>query len=242
MHSWFDDGQTEQFVKKLNKSLRWTPASVRTELHAELRQHLEALAAAHEELGSSPDEAFDLALLQFGDPTKIGRKLWWEWFRGTRPCVSPGCQAALLALWVYFLCDSLLFLTSLLTPDGHIIPNHLWLAITSSRFAAFLPSSTPQIMVSFVLVAGIPLLAGFTAGRKFPGRAVKGVCWMALAPLAWVSPAFAGGTLLANCAFLTNSTFLTTCVTIAIAALFGGLGAFSGGKNSRSRQKITHQR
>ena len=112
MHSRFDDGQTEHFVAKLNKSLRWTPALVRTELHAELRQHLEALAAAHEELGSSPEDAYDLALRQFGDPAKIGRKLWWEWFWGTTPLVSPACQAALHVLMVYTFSEMAFFCLS----------------------------------------------------------------------------------------------------------------------------------
>ena len=156
MHSRFDDPQTEQFLARLNKPLRWMPRSARVELHAELRQHLDALIAAHEELGSSPEEAFDLALHQFGDPAKIGRKLWWEWFWSSRPCVSKECQAALHALLVYVAFDLLLFLPPLFLEDGHLFPPRLRSAIQTAiqsnrqwlfRFAA-LPDAGHRDAVS----------------------------------------------------------------------------------------------
>ncbi|MCW3051250.1 MAG: hypothetical protein JWN14_420 [Chthonomonadales bacterium] len=41
----------------------------------EIRAHLLVLAAGHEELGSSPDEAIQAALQQFGEAKQIGRSL-----------------------------------------------------------------------------------------------------------------------------------------------------------------------
>ena len=96
MHSQLSDEQTQQFFERLNKPLKHMPQNVRAELHTELRQHLDALVAANEELGSSPEEAFELALRQFGDPAKIGRKLWWEWFLGSRRRAQPGFSRCLI--------------------------------------------------------------------------------------------------------------------------------------------------
>ncbi len=237
MHSRFDDSQTELFLARLNPPLRWMPRAARMELHAELRQHLDALAAAHEELGSTPEEAFDLALRQFGDPAKIGRKLWWEWFWSSRPCVSKECQAALHALLVYVAFDLLLFLPPLLLGDGHTFPPGLRAAIqtfiqnNSSGFFAMLLSRTLDIVLLSLLTTGIPLLAGFTAGRKFPGRAIKAARWIALAPMVWILPALALAV-----TPLGQNGLLDICFGIGIAAVFGGLGAFWGGART---QKLT---
>jgi uncharacterized membrane protein len=67
--------ETEDWFQRLNAPLNGLPAAERAEMRTEIRQHLDALTAAHEELGSPPDEAWRLALAQFGDPTRIGRRL-----------------------------------------------------------------------------------------------------------------------------------------------------------------------
>ena len=69
----------EAWFNRLNAPLKRLPAEERVALHQEVRQHLDALAAANEELGSSPEEAWKHALEQFGDPTRIGRRMAWEW-------------------------------------------------------------------------------------------------------------------------------------------------------------------
>ncbi len=66
---------SEAWFQRLNAPLKRLPAEERAALHVEVRQHLEALAAANEELGSSLEEAWDLARTQFGDPGKFGRKM-----------------------------------------------------------------------------------------------------------------------------------------------------------------------
>ena len=228
MHSRFNDGQTEHFVEKLNKSLRWTPASVRTELHAELRQHLEALAAAYEELGSSREEAFDQALRQFGDPSKIGRQLWWEWLRGTKPLISPECQAALHMLAVYVFFELVITFPTLLEPAlklaplGQMVPYSLGMMILR--------------LTTLLFTVGIPLTAGFSAGRKFPRYAVKAALWISMAPMVWIVPALG----LSQTPF-GQDTLLLAGGGIGLAAFLGSLGAFLGGETAYGRQKITHR-
>src|SRR5437870_479455 len=57
------------------------PYARRQELKAELRAHLETLAASYEELGSTPDGAVVSALRQFGDPSDLSREWTREWHR-----------------------------------------------------------------------------------------------------------------------------------------------------------------
>src|SRR5688572_4418190 len=49
------------------------PYAKRQELRAELRSHLEALIATHQELGRGPEVAALEALRQFGDPQDLAR-------------------------------------------------------------------------------------------------------------------------------------------------------------------------
>jgi hypothetical protein len=65
----------DAYFAQLNAQLRHLPEEQRRELEQELRQHLAALVAAHEEIGRSPDEATAAALARFGDPVRIGRQL-----------------------------------------------------------------------------------------------------------------------------------------------------------------------
>jgi hypothetical protein len=65
----------DEYLGQLSRPLGLAPHEWSDELRQELRQHLEALVAAHIELGSSPEEAVAAALRQFGDPVLIGRRL-----------------------------------------------------------------------------------------------------------------------------------------------------------------------
>src|SRR2546427_11434751 len=64
------------------------PYARRQELRAELRGHLEALAASYRELGSAPNLASEQALRQFGDPRELARRCADERSRG-----QPGGSA-----------------------------------------------------------------------------------------------------------------------------------------------------
>lgn len=109
MFSPLNDPQVEHWFQRLNAPLKRLPADERTQIHQEVRQHLEALAAANEELGSSPPEALELALQQFGDPGKIGKQMAQEWhqsrtgFRAETTAIlfGVGLQALMwVTLWL----------------------------------------------------------------------------------------------------------------------------------------------
>jgi hypothetical protein len=74
----------DEYLTQLSTQLKLAPHEWSGELRQELRQHLEALVAAHMELGSSPEEAVAAALRQFGDPVLIGRWLSHESRRSNR--------------------------------------------------------------------------------------------------------------------------------------------------------------
>ena len=61
------------------------PYARRSELRAELRGHLEALVATHEELGSERTAAVVMALRQFGPPRCLSRQWAREWTHGAAP-------------------------------------------------------------------------------------------------------------------------------------------------------------
>ena len=96
MFSPLENESSEQWFQRLNAPLKRLPAEQRAELHAEVRQHLEALAAANEELGSTPEEAWEHALAQFGDPGNFGKRMAQEWHLGQNrlPC-RLGCYLCL---------------------------------------------------------------------------------------------------------------------------------------------------
>src|SRR6266581_7943431 len=75
------------------------PYARRQELRAELRGHLEALVATHEELGSERTAAVVMALRQFGPPRCLSRQWAREWTHGAAPAgPQPAWPAMLTAL------------------------------------------------------------------------------------------------------------------------------------------------
>jgi len=157
MFSPLNSQDSEEWFQKLNRPLRHLPASERTEAHLEVRQHLEALAAANEELGSSREEAWEFALAQFGDPARIGQKLYQEWRQS-----KTGLRAGL---------NAVIFGTSL-----HL----LWGVTTTVAFALWLHfqgTRGPIGEVSGVLAMASLLIINFAIGRKYPHQALKGALY-----------------------------------------------------------------
>ena len=70
MHS-----RLEQYLDELERPLTGVAPQTRNEWREEARQHLLALAAAHEEMGSPPEQALEAALRQFGHAPRIGKQL-----------------------------------------------------------------------------------------------------------------------------------------------------------------------
>ena len=82
MFSPHDSPAVKDWFQRFDAASRHLPAEERAVQRQEIQQHLEALVVAHEELGTPPAEAWRLALTQFGNPTKIGRKIGEEWQQG----------------------------------------------------------------------------------------------------------------------------------------------------------------
>ena len=219
-----NDEQLDHFFQRLNKPLKRMPQPARTELHQELRQHLDALIAAHEELGSPPEEAFQLALRQFGDPAKVGRKLWWEWFLSTQRRPSEAVIAAGYALLLYALSDLLFALPPLLAPIGPApVPGSFRSAMQSGGGGFLQYVQTLERLIGLAMTLGVPSLVGLLVGRKFPRHALKVMFGIALAPTVWILPSIVFSNLPLGQSFAGPWP-----AAIACAALCGGLGARCG--------------
>ena len=152
----------DRWFQRLNTPLKRLPAEERASLHLEVRQHLESLVAANEELGSSPQEAWEHALSQFGDPTRIGRRLAREWRRGQSQ-ISPDMAAVLYGLGAQVVSVPILFFCT---------------ALVMVIFHLDDPSGD---MFTVELFVGVPILAGAAVGRRFPDRALTGALYAVIA-------------------------------------------------------------
>lgn len=153
MPSPLNDPRSEDWFRRFNAPLKCLPAEERAALHTEVSQHLDALAAANIELGSSPEEAWKYALTQFGDPARIGRRLLWEW-RRSRCVITPDMVAVLYGLAAHVV------LTFLLLPATFLV-------MTAAHF-----DTTMRTLVHWEYWLVVPLLTGAMMGRRFPKQAV----------------------------------------------------------------------
>src|SRR5687768_503567 len=70
MHS-----RLEEYLDEIDRRLQHVPSWEREEWREKARQHLAALAEAHEELGSTPEQALRAAIRQFGQPAHLAQGL-----------------------------------------------------------------------------------------------------------------------------------------------------------------------
>jgi len=135
------------------------PYARRQELRAELRSHLEALVATHEERGAARDAAVAMALRQFGPPHALGRLWAREWTQRTVPRrVEPASKAIFVALGSFGLATLLalgMLLTVLLTAD-HPLPDMV------------------REPTGFSMIYLLPILAGLAVGLLAPARHALG--------------------------------------------------------------------
>jgi len=146
MFSPHDSPAVKDWFQRFDVALKRLPAEERKELHQEVRQHLESLAAANEELGSSPEEARALALTQFGDPEMIGRRLFQE-AQKSRSEARLGGRSIGLGIALYSAC---------------IVMN------------ALRPHSQDIAPVSTLLAYAPTVLMSLVIGWKYPFHAIKG--------------------------------------------------------------------
>jgi len=157
----------EDYLDHVVAQLLALPRERRIEIRDELRQHLQAIAAAHEELGDAPDAAAAAALSKFGDPTRIGREFARTW------------RAALFSE------DRTAF------PAAAMKQGLLWFGaagVLFLAFAAILPNWSSWLMDAVwkpVFVA-LPLAAGWRTGSAAPARSGLGAFY-ALATLTFAT-------------------------------------------------------
>lgn len=160
----FDD-EHDEFLQKLNAQLRRMPQADQAEIHTEVRQHLDDLAKAHEELGATTDEAARAALRQFGDPVKIGRRLFDEWR------LTPQTNLWRIAGWA--------FLRLWATQAGLgvlcIVAMRSLLSLDNTVRNIFAPIYYGAVSSTFFLV---PLFVGAWANRRFGRQALPGLVLM----------------------------------------------------------------
>ncbi len=158
MFSPLENEELDRWFQRLNAPLKRLPADERQQLHEEVRQHLEALVKANEELGSAPEEAQKFALRQFGDPARFGRRMAWEW-RCSHSLFSPEMMAVLYGIGIHAAAAVglmlLCLLKDLLNYSGVSVPG------TSG-------------LLTYGYLVGIPLSTGWMVGRKYPREALMG--------------------------------------------------------------------
>jgi hypothetical protein len=135
------------------------PYARRQELRAELREHLAALAAAQQEMGSEPDAAAVMALRQFGEPRDLSRQWAQEWLEGSGPaCIQSPWRAMLVALGCFGLAMLMGFATCLI---GRLpIPMPMSLIIGP--------------VLTTAIATALPLMAGVASGWLAPARQALG--------------------------------------------------------------------
>ncbi|MBC7806728.1 MAG: hypothetical protein H7145_11305 [Akkermansiaceae bacterium] len=67
--------ELDNYLSTLDKEIKDLSVDERATVREELRQHLDAMIAAEEELGASPSIAVDAALEKFGNAKELGRRL-----------------------------------------------------------------------------------------------------------------------------------------------------------------------
>jgi len=104
----------------------------REALRTEVRLHLQAIAAAHEELGSASEDALNAALRDFGNPRKIGRGIY---LAHKKPVTLPyipglvgGFIAAPISIFAGRLVDMYMVNAGLQTYSGDYISDMIWSA------------------------------------------------------------------------------------------------------------------
>ena len=165
MFSPLNDPQVEQWFQQLNKPLNRLPADERAAIHAEVRQHLELLAAANEELGSSSEEARQFALTQFGDPRKFGKRMAWEWQR-KQGFIGPQIASVFYGIAV---CSASMFAIAAVD----------WLVTALPYFVMNIILTYDPFPAVTCGALGIPVVTGMAVGRKYPAQALRGTFYAA---------------------------------------------------------------
>lgn len=153
----WESGAVEEWFERFNARLRRLPAEERSQMQLEVRQHLEALAAANEERGGSPQEAWERAVEQFGDPAKIGERLLCE-YQESRSGPYSGLIAVGFGIGLHLLRFGLYWLWILMPTLSLHYQSSIWYSPPLNTLLAY----------------AFPLLIPFIIGRIYPYQAIRG--------------------------------------------------------------------
>lgn len=215
MFSPLNNPQVEQWFQRLNSALKSLPAEEQAKMELEVRQHLEALAIANAELGSSPQEAAELALTQFGNPVRFGHRMAQEWQR-QQGWISEEGTFALYIVGMSVVSAVGIQAACWLTPN-------LYHSLTGMNISASISTPTYELL-------GVPIATGLAVGRKYPDHALTATPYMAsftsvlpffTAALALPVQNLTGGwgTVAGYAAGLLAGSFLLTCGAAYLASV-----------------------
>jgi hypothetical protein len=173
-----DSLEAQEWFRRFDAALRRLPAEECTRQHEEMQQHLEELVTAQKALGQTHAQAWKSALVQFGDPTHIGRKMYQEWRQG-RTGFRADMTAILFGIGLQALRE---FVTRLMFlfrgTEIYISSSHIY---THERGVIYLP-----ILVYLCLTYGASILIHVAIGRKYPFQAIKGAFYADILWSLWV--------------------------------------------------------
>ena len=136
------------------------PLGERRGLRAEVRSHLEALAAEYGFVGKSPAEATAAALHELGEPWQVGQTFLREWLQGS-PDAAPArlTRAGAFRAFAFFGVAAL--------PCWALLEHH----------ALDVPAATDLTPWLWLLAALAPLVAGALTGLASQPKMGRGLCW-----------------------------------------------------------------
>jgi len=159
--AWVEEPLVADYLDHLSAPLVGiVPLSERRDLRAEVRAHLEALAAEYGFQGKPPSEATTAALQELGEPWQVGQTFLREWLQGC-PHTAPArlTRAAAFRAFAFF---------------GVAAVLNWWIIEHRALDAASSSDLTPWL---WLLAALSPLVAGALTGLGQPARLGRGLCW-----------------------------------------------------------------
>jgi hypothetical protein len=162
----------EEYLDQLERPLTALSPTARREWREEAHEHLQSLIAAHEELGSSPEEAVEAAVRQFGDAARIGRGLR-SVARRRRRTTPADREALTMAVWNIGLAGVFGALMRQPGAFDHLMEVGIGLGIAYGLMGAILGRSQralrPRSLALFTCWAGSSSAAAYLALLAIPG-------------------------------------------------------------------------
>ncbi|HZT44140.1 MAG TPA: permease prefix domain 1-containing protein [Chthonomonadaceae bacterium] len=146
----FVQTQVEGYLEAIFRPLAAVmPAEAQAEPKKEMRAHLEALIAAYQEIGASPEQAVQAALRQLGDARQVSRQWKREWERATFQESTRAATRTALSIFggLTLFSGIMLFLTGqLINYDfggGLLLGLDLWLPLVAGAGVGLLAKERP---------------------------------------------------------------------------------------------------